>query len=62
VFHERSKHINTRYNYIRECADMRKVKIEGIRTEKQLADILTRPLARTKFVEQRSRLSVVEVK
>jgi len=61
VFHERSKHIDTRYHYIRECAEEGKVKIEGIGTEKQLADILTKPLARTKFVEQRLKLGVIEV-
>jgi hypothetical protein len=37
VFHERSKHIDTRYHYIRECADAGKVKVESIGTERQLA-------------------------
>ncbi|CAO2146167.1 unnamed protein product [Urochloa humidicola] len=62
VFHERSKHIETRYHYIRECAEARKLKVEFIGTGGQLADILTKPLARNKFVEQRLKLGVVEVK
>jgi hypothetical protein len=62
VFHERSRHIDTRYHYIREHADAGKVKVEGIGTERQLADIMTKPLARNKFVEQRLKLGVLEVK
>ena len=62
VFHERSKHIDTRYHYIRECAEDGKLKIEAIGTEGQLADILTKPLGRSKFIEQRSRLGIVEVR
>jgi hypothetical protein len=38
------------------------VKVEGIGTERQLADIMTKPLARNKFVEQRLKLGVLEVK
>jgi hypothetical protein len=62
VFHERSKHIETRYHYILECAETKKLKVEYIGTNGQLADILTKPLARNKFIEQRLKLGVIEVK
>jgi hypothetical protein len=62
VFHERSKHIETRYHYICECVEAKKLKVEYVGTNGQLADILTKPLARNKFVEQRLKLGVVEVK
>ena len=62
VFHERSKHIDTRYHYIRECVEDGKLQVEAIGTGEQLADILTKPLGWTKFIEQRSKLGVVEVR
>jgi hypothetical protein len=62
VFHKRSKHIETRYHYICECVEAKKLKVEYVGTNGQLADILTKPLARNKFVEQRLKLGVVEVK
>jgi hypothetical protein len=49
VYHERSKHINTRFHYIRECVEDGKVAVEHIGTTNQLADILTKPLGRTRF-------------
>ncbi len=44
VFHERSKHIDVRYHYIRECVDEDKIIIDYTTTEEQLADILTKAL------------------
>uniref|UniRef100_A0ACD5Y6T1 Uncharacterized protein n=1 Tax=Avena sativa TaxID=4498 RepID=A0ACD5Y6T1_AVESA len=45
VFHERSKHIETRYHFIREKVEEGVVAVEYIGTNDQLADILTKPLA-----------------
>ena len=61
VHHDRSKHINTRFHFIRECVENGVVSVEHVRTEDQLADILTKPLGRVRFVELRSRLGVVRV-
>jgi len=61
VYHERSKHIDTRYHYIRECISAGVAEVEHIGTDKQLADILTKPLGRIKFVEMRQKLGVTEV-
>jgi hypothetical protein len=61
VFHERSKHIDTRYHYIRDCIEQGVVDVDHVGTEDQLADILTKPLGRVRFVELRSRLGVIEV-
>jgi len=36
VLHDWSKHIDIRFHYIRECADLGLIKIDFIRTEKQL--------------------------
>lgn len=62
VFHDRSKHIDTRYHFIRECVEDGRVKVEYIGTNGQLADILTKALGRVKFQEMRAAIGVVEVK
>jgi hypothetical protein len=61
VFHDRSKHIDVRYHFIRECVDDNRVKIDSVGTAEQLADILTKALARERFCELRSRIGVFSV-
>ncbi|KAD6795740.1 hypothetical protein E3N88_06636 [Mikania micrantha] len=51
VFHGRSKHINTRYHFIRECVENNQVKVEHISGNSQRADILTKALPKVKFEE-----------
>nr|KAJ0196411.1 hypothetical protein LSAT_V11C700384790 [Lactuca sativa] len=51
VFHGRSKHIHTRFHFIRNCVEREQVEVENIPGGEQRADILTKPLARTKFKE-----------
>ena len=58
VLHDRSKHIEIRFHYIRECADRGLIKIDFIRREEQLGDIFTKSLARVKFEELRSKIGV----
>ena len=58
VLHDRSKHIDIRFHYIWECADLGLIKIDFIRTEEQLDDIFTKYLARVKFEELLSKIGV----
>jgi hypothetical protein len=51
VFHERSKHIQVRYHFIRDCLAEGSIKARYINTKDQLADLLTKPLGRIKFFE-----------
>lgn len=44
VFHDRSKHIDARYHFIRECAEGGQIAVEYINSNEHLADILTKPL------------------
>ena len=44
VYHERSKHIDVKYHLIREYIEEEKMSVEHVRTELQLADILTKGL------------------
>ncbi|CAA7039007.1 unnamed protein product [Microthlaspi erraticum] len=53
VFHGRSKHIHTRYHFIRECVENRQVEVEHVPGTEQKADILTKALGKLKFKEMR---------
>jgi hypothetical protein len=44
-----SKHINVRYFYAREKMEKGELKIIPLRTEKMIADILTKPMTGPKF-------------
>ena len=61
VHHDRSKHINIRYHYIRDCVEEGKLEVNYICTDDQLADILTRSLGLQKFVKMRRRIGVQAV-
>lgn len=62
VHHDRSKHIDIRFHFIRECIEDGKVQVEHVGTERQLADLLTKALGRVRFSLLRQWLGVVEVK
>jgi hypothetical protein len=61
VFHERSKHIDVRYHFVRECVEEGKLEVEHVRTEEQHADILTKPLARFRFQTLKEKIGMLEV-
>lgn len=61
VHHERSKHIDTRFHYIRDCVKSGLVEVQHVRTEDQLADILTKSLGRIKFQEMRGKIGVLDI-
>ena len=46
VHHDRSKHIDIRYHYIRDCVEEGKIEVNYICTDDQLVDILTKSLGR----------------
>jgi hypothetical protein len=47
---QRTKHIDIRYHFIREHVESEEIKLEYIRTDEQLADLLTKPLSRQRVV------------
>ena len=58
VHHNRTKHIDTRYHFVRQCVEDKKIEIEFVRSEDQLADILTKALGKAKFLEMRDRIGI----
>ena len=59
VFHDKSKHIEVRYHFIRDMVQKGAIKLKHVPTEEQVANVLTKPLARVKFEYFRDTLGVV---
>uniref|UniRef100_J3MFM2 Reverse transcriptase Ty1/copia-type domain-containing protein n=1 Tax=Oryza brachyantha TaxID=4533 RepID=J3MFM2_ORYBR len=56
VLHDRSKHIDTKFHFIRECVDSGKITLEYVSIQEQLTDILTKSLEQARFCELRDRM------
>jgi hypothetical protein len=61
VFHERSKHIRVRHNFIRDCLEEWRIKAGYINTKDQLADLLTKPPGRIRFLELCFKIEMVQI-
>ena len=61
VFHDRNKHIDLRYHFIRECVEDGRINIDYVNTANQLADILTKALGRIRFLELRGKIGMSEI-
>jgi hypothetical protein len=60
VFHDRSKHIDMKYHYIRDLVHRKIVKLQYIATSEQVVDILTKPFPLRQFVQLRGKLGVAK--
>ncbi|KAC9923458.1 hypothetical protein E3N88_45065 [Mikania micrantha] len=61
VFQGRSKHIDTRYHFIRESVEKEQIRIEYVSGDEQKADILTKALPRIKFEEMKIKLGLKDL-
>jgi hypothetical protein len=59
VFHDRSKHIEIRYHYIRDMVQRGALKLQCISMDEQVVDVLAKPLSRVKFDYFRDKLGIV---
>ena len=46
VKHIKSTHIDIRYHYVRECFNDNKITLDSVQSDKNVADILTKPQKR----------------
>ena len=60
VFHDRSKHIDTRFHFIRECIARKEVHLEFVKSHDQVANILTKPLKYDTFNKLQLLLGVIK--
>ena len=60
VFHKRTKHIDTRFHYIRELVNNGEIVLQHCRTQEQVADILTKPLDQKSFEFLRKCLGMID--
>eukprot|EP00253_Pinus_taeda_P013507 PITA_13507 len=60
VFHDRSKHIDIRYHFVRDCAQRGAVQLSYTPTGEQVADILTKALGKSKFDYFREKMGMVK--
>lgn len=51
VFHSRMKHITLDYHFVRELVQSGVLRVSHITTADQLADALTKPLPRARFLD-----------
>lgn len=61
VFHGRSKHIDIRYYFIRECVERGEVVLKHVSSSDQRADITTKAMATIMFERMRNLLGVKEL-
>jgi hypothetical protein len=61
VHHDRTKHIDIKYHYVRECAERGLIDVQFIGTAEQLGDIFTKALSRLKYDELQSKIGLTKL-
>ena len=60
VLHDRSKHIDMRYHFIQDMVQRGVVRLDHIGTDEQVANILTKPLGKVKFLTFCEKFGIME--
>jgi hypothetical protein len=58
INHGRTKHIDIAHHYLRECIENKEITLEYCPTTSMVADIMTKPLSRTKFETCRHHMGI----
>ena len=61
MFHDKSKHIEIKYHYIRDMVQRGAVKLQYVATYEHIDDVLTKPLARVNFEYFWEKLGVLHI-
>ena len=56
--HQRTKHIDIKYLFIRDMIKQKKLKVKYLCTQNQIADMFTKPLVKTKLIEFITKLGI----
>ena len=56
VLHDRSKHIDVKFHFLRDCIDGGQIVIEFVKTSRQLVDVLTKSLKRLRLTKLKEML------
>ena len=59
VFHDKSKHIEIKYHYIRDMVHMGAGNLQYVAMDEHIVDVLTKPLSRVNFEYFRENLGVL---
>ena len=58
VLHDRSKHIDVKFRFLRDYVDEGQIVIKFVETGRQLADVLTKPLGRLRLTELKEMIGI----
>ena len=61
VVHDRSKHIEIPYHYVRDMVERRAIQLEYINTSDQTTNILTKGLPKVKVDHFKKKLGLIEM-
>lgn len=61
ILHGRTKHIDTRFHFIRDLIKDEIIEVRHCKTEEQIADIFTKALPKYKFETLRTKLGVCDL-
>ena len=62
IQHFKTNHIEIRHHFIRDHVQKRDCEIQFVKTENQLADLFTKPLAGDRFNKLRTELGILDIK
>jgi hypothetical protein len=60
VSHSRTKHIDIRHQFLRDHETKGDIVLSHVSTDKQLADIFTKPLDESRFCSLRNELNILD--
>ena len=60
VFHDRSKHVDDWYHFIQDMVQRGAIRLDHIGTDEKVADILTKPWGKVKFLTFCENLGIME--
>jgi hypothetical protein len=60
VSHDKSKHVQIKFHYIRDMVQRKAVLVQYLATDEKIANVPTKPLAKLKFEYFRDKIGVVE--